>query len=515
MTLNIKSATNIETKSIHRYVPYVNYLDSDTNTAYGFPIFKSGSNTGYTITNITANKMSDDDVTVSFYARKYNSNNFFAIVKDLEIKTKRQEIINSDNPLYLSLEDDSISEIWAISSADNTLNVDIEYKQYTDQLSFPSVNLDAITYSLSQPLLIGSSGSFVISFSTNTLESLVASISVSGAGVLTSLPSTLTFENGHAELTVTGNGTGANHEIDTITVTLPSGVSVDIDAEVLIIPNGQAAYTTSGTFSWTCPTDVYSVCVVCIGGGGGGMTYGGSSATYTYSMNGGGGGALAWCNDIPTTPGETYTVVVGAGGNWGYYSSGSTAGGSSYFMNSSIINAGGGSPGRYCATISGGTYSVTSVYGTSGGGNGGSSITSGCSGYGGAGGGGAGGYTGNGGSGRSYPYNGYNGAGGGGAGGGGADSGSGYPYRGGGGGGGVGIFGEGASGTGGGGGGQGGSGGGDGDAQYSGQHGGLYGGGGGGHASVYYGAAGNGGRGAVRIIWGNGRAFPSTLTNDL
>ena len=515
MTLNIKSATKIETKSLHKYVPYVNYLDSDTNTAYGFPIFKSGSNTSYTITNIIANKMTDDDVTVSFYARKYNSNDFFAIVKDLEIKTKRQEIINSDNPIYLSLEDDSISEIWAISSADNSLNVDIEYKQYTDQLSFPSVNSDAITYSLSQPLLIGSSGSFVISFSTNTLESLVASISVSGDGVLTSLPSTIAFENGHAELTVTGNGTGTNQQIDTITVTLPSGVSVDIDAEVLIIPNGQAQYTNSGTYSWTCPAGVYSVCVVCIGGGGGGMTYSGSSASYTYSMNGGGGGALAWCNDIPTTPGQTYTVVVGSGGNWGYYSSGSTGGGSSYFMDPNIIIARGGNPGRYCQTINGGTFTVTTDYGTSGGGNGGSSITSGCSGNGGAGGGGAGGYTGNGGDGRAYPNNGGNGSGGGGAGGGGADTGSGYPYRGGGGGGGVGIWGQGSSGIGSGGGGQGGSGGGYGYSQYSGQHGGLYGGGGGGHASIYYGGAGSGRQGAVRIIWGNGRAFPSTLTYDL
>ena len=33
---------------------------------------------------------------------------------------------------------------------------------------------------------------------------------------------------------------------------------------------GQQAYTTPGTYSWTCPAGVYSVSAVCVGGGGGG-----------------------------------------------------------------------------------------------------------------------------------------------------------------------------------------------------------------------------------------------------
>ena len=42
------------------------------------------------------------------------------------------------------------------------------------------------------------------------------------------------------------------------------------------------------------------------------------------------------------------------------------------------------------------------------------------------------------------------------------------------------------------------------------QVGGLYGGGGGGNSSVYSGTGGAGAQGVVRVIFGDGRAFPST-----
>jgi hypothetical protein len=54
---------------------------------------------------------------------------------------------------------------------------------------------------------------------------------------------------------------------------------------------------------WTCPTDVTSVSVLCIGRGGEGRwsTNGGA---------GGGGGALAWVNNLTVTPGASYSVGV-------------------------------------------------------------------------------------------------------------------------------------------------------------------------------------------------------------
>lgn len=91
---------------------------------------------------------------------------------------------------------------------------------------------------------------------------------------------------------------------------------------------GQAEFNIAGTYSWTVPDDVFSVCAVCIGGGGGGAGGDGRS--------GGGGGGLGWKNSIPVVPGQDYLVVVGNGAN---RRSGS---GDSYFISNTIVKGGGG-----------------------------------------------------------------------------------------------------------------------------------------------------------------------------
>lgn len=277
----------------------------------------------------------------------------------------------------------------------------------------------------------------------------------------------------------------------------------------------EQVFTTPGTHSWIAPPKVRNVSVVCIGGG----------ASPVVSLGvypGGGGGSLVYANNIEVIPGETYTVVVGSGGE----SQGSDTsplsgnnGGASSFSNGVItITANGG-----FANGTGGTKS-----GGDGGGNGGSTDSSG------AGGGGAGGYSGDGGDGgsggsSSLASSGSDGTGGAGGGGGGsydqtytttqpgrASSG-----------GGTGIFGLGSNGTGGSGASSasglgnataagGGSGGTNGDL-----NGGLYGGGGRsgfvkfGSPNLYL-AGGSGGNGVVRIIWpGNVRQFPSLNTQEI
>ena len=97
-------------------------------------------------------------------------------------------------------------------------------------------------------------------------------------------------------------------------------------------PVNQQNYTTPGTYSWTCPADVTSVSVVCVGGGGGGTTANGYEA--------GGGGGLGWKNNIAVVPGQSYTVVVGAGGAGN--TSGGTNGGQSYFIDAATVSGGGG-----------------------------------------------------------------------------------------------------------------------------------------------------------------------------
>lgn len=73
-------------------------------------------------------------------------------------------------------------------------------------------------------------------------------------------------------------------------------------------------YDTPGTYSWTAPAGVTSVSVVCIGGGGAG-TRGTSPSSEDQLRRGGGGAGLGWKNNITVVPGQSYTVVVGDGGN--------------------------------------------------------------------------------------------------------------------------------------------------------------------------------------------------------
>ena len=282
---------------------------------------------------------------------------------------------------------------------------------------------------------------------------------------------------------------------------------------------GSQEYTSSGDHTWTAPAGVTSVCVVCIGAGGGGA--GG------YSGNGGGGGgALAYGNNIPVTPGTTYDLHVGAGGSAGFFLNGhptgpvdGTDGEASWFMTTGTLYAGGGSRAVNGGTAGGqgggGLGSARTGGGTGGDGGDGNNTSTFQQGQTppastqGGGGGGAGGYSGDGGAGGTLGASGSDGAGGGGGGGGSSDGGYwiGMPP---GHGGGTNIYGEGLNGRGGlttnknfAQDGQGGSG--------------LTG-------NSQYGAGGKGGaggsdptsgtRGAIRIIWGTGRAFPNTNTED-
>ena len=258
----------------------------------------------------------------------------------------------------------------------------------------------------------------------------------------------------------------------------------------------EQVFNVPGTYTWTAPAGVTSVSVVAIGGGG----RGGRGSQYaTYSSSGAGGGGLGWKNNISVIPGNTYTVVVGAGGSTSVAVADDSTnigadGENSYFIDINTV-AGFGGKGGGSRTVSptGGGY-VGDGGGTGGrGGNGGQNAQSG-------GGGGAGGYTGNGGDGGGF-YGSILTAGSGGGGGGGdagwgrANQAPGWP------GGGVGIMGIGSNGGAGsassGGGGSGGLGG-----NSSTNNGGLYGGG-------SPGGDGVGSGGAVRIIWGSGRSFPN------
>jgi mucin-19 len=259
-----------------------------------------------------------------------------------------------------------------------------------------------------------------------------------------------------------------------------------------LAPTGAAEYTTPGTYSWTAPAGVTSVSVVAVGAGGGG------SRTSTGGASGGGGGGLGWKNNITVVPGQSYTVTVGASGNAHPTNNGDgSTGGQSFFINAATVAGLGGSGGRLAGGGLGGSFVGD------GGGAGGNPAGVGRI-WGG--GGGAGGYTGAGGNGgNAIDVAGSNGAGGGGGGAGGAASSVNNGKQG----GGVGIYGQGANGLGSAAGSPGGAGSGGSGATF---------GGGGNAAFSTLTTSTTGGGGAVRIIWGPGRAFPSTATaaaNDI
>ena len=345
------------------------------------------------------------------------------------------------------------------------------------------------------------------------------------------LGSTATITNVDNVFTITPSSTEADAGAFSVTFSASDGsqAATSVSAFTLVFQSDSSIlFTSDGTISthynagtptqhdWVVPTDVTSICAVVIGSGAGSTTadyIGGSGSGWAGS--GGGGGALSYVNNIAVTPGETLTVLVGVAS--GVVSSGRGAGGCISALRRggtdlcSVTSSQGGRESSFLDIGGsfkswGGNVNV----GTGGdGGDGGQSQN----GLDGCGGGGAGGYSGGGGTGygrsaqtKISPA------------GGGASGGSNHTLtnvshslnNG----GGVSPYGEGATGTdqlsstnthG-----NGGSGGSNGTNA----GGGLYGGGGGGkkyqNTSGTYPLGAGGAAGCVRILWGAGRAFPST-----
>ena len=234
---------------------------------------------------------------------------------------------------------------------------------------------------------------------------------------------------------------------------------------------GQIEYTTPGSDTFTVPVGVTRISAVAVGAG--------------DSAN---GGALCW-GEFTVTPGQEISVTVPSGGST---ARSSVATGRALL--GTLLSADGAA-----ALLGRATFSIDGSALSSGGGNGGiaGAYDNGGDRIGGS--GGAGGYSGQGGDGGSATTQsgGNNGAGGGGGGGGAAGPAGGARNKGA--GGGVGIYGEGASGTGG-------------TLNNNGTPGSS------GSGQQFGGGAqwgGTGGDGAVRVIWGTGRAYPSTGTADV
>ena len=323
--------------------------------------------------------------------------------------------------------------------------------------------------------------------------------------------------------TISGTSTESSGTTNTVTIratdTVDASAYTDLTFTIESITSGEAVFTTTGAISWTVPTGVTQVSAVAVGGGAGGM-YAPSNGTGSA----GGGGALTYANSFSVTPGETLSIIVGARGAGGIFSTSTlpTNGSETSIKRSStkLIYAGGGTVQALTTTTTnfgiggsgGGTVTNTSYKG----GDGAPSETT-SRGTRGAGLGGHGDED------PAFCVNGTTNPNGGGNNGGGA---GGYGVAttvglgggctssgGGGGGGGVNLYGT-SSGTSvtptldGGPGGSGGS------ATAHGQPGGSFGGGGGSADDSATLGGGDGGQGAVRIIWGANRSFPSASVGE-
>lgn len=228
----------------------------------------------------------------------------------------------------------------------------------------------------------------------NTAVSLNRAVSTATGGVYTissgALPTWLSLNSSTGMITGTAPSTTAASETYNFVVSVTKGIYTATKTFGWVFtrafPQGQAMYTTPGSYSWTAPQGVTSVSVVAVGAGG--------VSGYSWSSgSGGGGGGLGWKNNIPVTPGQAYTVCVGCTVPPGCtcpsesYASGTQAGSSWFNSCSTVMGGGAGTISGECCATRGGTFCGD------GGGCGGNSSYSWPSGSG----GGAGGYSGNGG----------------------------------------------------------------------------------------------------------------------
>lgn len=110
-------------------------------------------------------------------------------------------------------------------------------------------------------------------------------------------------------------------------------------------------FSTAGTFTWTAPPDVTSVTVEAWGGGGSG---GGFILVNAETVRGGGGGGAYSSSTVSVVPGNTYTIVVGAGAG-----ALAAAGGDSYFGSATTVMAKGGNSTTTATGATGGSAAAS------------------------------------------------------------------------------------------------------------------------------------------------------------
>lgn len=125
-----------------------------------------------------------------------------------------------------------------------------------------------------------------------------------------------TFSGNSSTFTMTAANLAEGSYTDTLTVYNNSGnrPSYEVPINISVItPRGLREFSTPGTYSWTVPDYVHQINLLTVGAGGGGGP-GIAGVLEGGSGGGGGSGGYQYSTNVAVTPGETLTVVVGAGG---------------------------------------------------------------------------------------------------------------------------------------------------------------------------------------------------------
>jgi hypothetical protein len=109
-------------------------------------------------------------------------------------------------------------------------------------------------------------------------------------------------------------------------------------------------FSTPGTYTWTVPPGVTSICIEAWGGGGRGGS--GFAIGSSFGYGGGGGGGAYGYQCFTVIPGTSYTVVVGRGGTTSSISNGQAS------SVSSLISADGGTAGTSATSSTNGLGGV-------------------------------------------------------------------------------------------------------------------------------------------------------------
>lgn len=155
------------------------------------------------------------------------------------------------------------------------------------------------------------------------------------------------------EFTVNGSALEFSQVLSvTTSSTVPSGKVWKVESIIKMPSLGSASgvtYSAAGTRTFTVPSCANYICIEVWGAGGGGHC---SAASNGSGGSGGGGGYGQECFSV--TPGTSYTVTIGAGGNGSGGSGGSSSVGS-------LISATGGTGGAFGPSGAGGVGGTSSA----------------------------------------------------------------------------------------------------------------------------------------------------------